>query len=358
MAFTLASLPTLAAALTNVQRDLLDAMWQWQTSTSKPYPKRGLPRIIGKQSLDDIVKGLPEQLFFETQEGGENCFMLTVHGALLSSDGPAVSLLLVHLLDLVNALYEEDSFIKQIDNATVQGRLGLSAGECGQLFSLLRLIHLRDMPCYLSNWALDGSTWSITITDHVIDLYRAPSSTAFLDDRLRLSGSKVPMGVDPDARVLSSKWLQDATLWAQNPQTAVTTSPTRTDYVVPTRLVALRTLRHTDFDFTRLIRLCEELNDCAARANAHAVIMLTRAVLDHVPPAFGYRTFREVASNYSHSGKSFKEALGRLEQQTRKVADRLLHMPIRDREIAPTMKEVDFSPELEMLLAELCRRLK
>jgi hypothetical protein len=48
----------------------------------------------------------------------------------------------------------------------------------------------------------------------------------------------------------------------------------------------------------------------------------------------------------------------RFEQHTRKVADRILHTPIRKKEPAPTMKEAGFSAEVEMLVAEFCRLLK
>ncbi len=65
-------------------------------------------------------------------------------------------------------------------------------------------------------------------------------------------------------------------------------------YLDSSRLDALRTIKNAAFDCTRLISMCEELNECAARGNAHAVIFLTRAILDHVPPVFGLSSFAEV----------------------------------------------------------------
>jgi hypothetical protein len=47
--------------------------------------------------------------------------------------------------------------------------------------------------------------------------------------------------------------------------------------------------------------------------------MLTRAILDHVPPVFGVNTFAEVAIN--HGGRSLKEAMSHLENGSRKIAD-------------------------------------
>lgn len=86
--------------------------------------------------------------------------------------------------------------------------------------------------------------------------------------------------------------------------------------------------------------------------------MLTRAILDHVPPAFGFKSFAEVAASYRGGGSSFKKSIERLENHSRKVADRLLHTPIRDKEVAPNMHEVSFAAELETMLAEFCRLLK
>ena len=49
--------------------------------------------------------------------------------------------------------------------------------------------------------------------------------------------------------------------------------------------------------------------------------MLTRGLLDHVPPIFGKAKFNEVANNYSGGGRSFKETMHHLENASRKVAD-------------------------------------
>src|SRR5471032_3490508 len=129
-------------------------------------------------------------------------------------------------------------------------------------------------------------------------------------------------------------------------------------FVTGARLDALKHIEHPNFDCTRLICLCEELNACAAGRHAHAVILLTRAILDHIPPVFNLKSFAEVAANYGGAGRSFKACAERLEQHARKVADRLLHQSMRKSEIAPELKEVAFSQELEAVLAEVCRILK
>ena len=75
------------------------------------------------------------------------------------------------------------------------------------------------------------------------------------------------------------------------------------------RLDELRALASQDFDFMKLIRLCEELNIssleecCFAIANAYARPARSRAA------DLREKHFGEVANNYAGGGKSFKEAM-------------------------------------------------
>ena len=124
------------------------------------------------------------------------------------------------------------------------------------------------------------------------------------------------------------------------------------------RLAELRALKSPDFDFQKLIRLCEELNTAFQEECYFATAMLTRGLLDHVPPVFGFKTFSEVANNYAGGGKSFKETMQHLENAARKVADAHLHMPIRKSETLPTAQQVNCGQQLDMLLSEIVRITK
>lgn len=120
------------------------------------------------------------------------------------------------------------------------------------------------------------------------------------------------------------------------------------------RLAELRACRPSRLDYRKLIRLCEELNVALSQGCFLAVIILTRSVLDHVPPVFDQRTFNEVANNHS-GGRSFKEAMLFLDGAARKIADGHLHAPMRKIETLPTRQQVDFGPLLDQLLAEVIR---
>jgi hypothetical protein len=129
-------------------------------------------------------------------------------------------------------------------------------------------------------------------------------------------------------------------------------------YVEPDRIDELRAITSHKYDLTRLIELCEELNKCYANECFLAVAMLTRTVLNHVPPIFEFGTFSEVANNYGDGGKSFKEQMQRLEESLRTIADRHLHARIRKKEALPNRTQVDFSNDVDVLLEEVVRVLK
>lgn len=357
--FSIASIPDLAKKLTYVQKNVFDEVWNYFVASGKPFPIRSLPRIIGKQSPQEAFDGLNGSLIYEKLEQGDRCYELTAYGAFLTGYGYVLATLLIRLSDLIKELYENDSFIKSIDSSQIKERLGTSDAETELLFKLLRLQMPPGMPFHLSGWSGDGSSWSISITDEVIGLFRSEDSIAYLDERLS-------EGYRPDEPCLYDDRLKRSGHFSftqalpgmfaatANQNIGQSASP----YISLSRIEELKKIRNARFDCTRLICMCEELNECATHGNAHAVIMLTRAILDHVPPVFEFKNFSEVVSNYRGGGRSFRASIERLEHQSRKVADRLLHMSIRDKEVAPNMNEVSFTSEIETLLSEFCRLLK
>lgn len=137
----------------------------------------------------------------------------------------------------------------------------------------------------------------------------------------------------------------------------VSTGSTSEVYVDLERIKELRAVKSDRFDLLKLIELCEELNRSYASGCYLAVAMLVRAILDHVPPILECKGFAEVASNYGGS-KSFKQSMANLENSQRKIADAHLHGQIRKKETLPNKTQVNFSSDLDVLLAEIVRVLK
>ena len=50
-------------------------------------------------------------------------------------------------------------------------------------------------------------------------------------------------------------------------------------------------------DYSKLLRLIEELNDNYAKGNAYAAHASLRSILDHIPPTLGCDDFKAVANN-------------------------------------------------------------
>jgi len=128
------------------------------------------------------------------------------------------------------------------------------------------------------------------------------------------------------------------------------------NFVNQSRIKELKTIKSGDFDVAKLIRFCEELNSAFSLENFLSTAMLVRAIADHIPPIFGKTSFTEVVNN--HGSKSFKESMKNLDNSSRKISDAHLHTQIRKKEVLPNSNQVDFSNDLDVLLAEIYRILK
>lgn len=132
-------------------------------------------------------------------------------------------------------------------------------------------------------------------------------------------------------------------------------------YAAPTRIQELRALSGNRWDTRRPVRLLEELNAVYAAGCLMATAMIVRAVVDHVPPVFGKKTFTEVANSHAagtSAGRSFKGSMQHLDNSMKNIADQLLHVQIRNAEVLPATTQVDFTQDLDVLLAEVVRLLK
>ncbi len=127
-------------------------------------------------------------------------------------------------------------------------------------------------------------------------------------------------------------------------------------FVNEIRLKEIKEIKSNLYDPKRLIKLCEELNSNFADGNYISTAVLTRAILDHIPPIFNCQNFEDVIA--SHGGRSFKELMHRLQETSRKISDYHLHSHIQRKEILPNKTQVNFSNEIDVLLSEVVRKLK
>ncbi len=161
-------------------------------------------------------------------------------------------------------------------------------------------------------------------------------------------------GTSEVVQLIESAVKQIGRLRSAKPLTETSNVP---PYVARARLDEIRGISNSQWSFARLIRLCEELNISCDHHCHMAVAMLVRSITDHVPPVFGAKSFREVASNHS-GGKSFRASMDRLDNSLRSIADAHLHSHIRASEVLPMATQVDFRAELDVLLGEIVRLAK
>lgn len=183
-----------------------------------------------------------------------------------------------------------------------------------------------------------------------------------LDEFMRVDGKKCLAFIDDLAysaekgRIIEFK--EEGDVQIETVSSGISATGKQAYYVDPSRLEELRTLKSPKYDLSKLVRLCEELNTTSNDECYYSIAMLIRAILDHVPPLFGYKSFAELANNYKAGGQSFKRCMQHLENSSRRIADSHLHTQIRKNESLPNRTQVNFSSDLDMLLGEVVRVLK
>jgi len=146
-----------------------------------------------------------------------------------------------------------------------------------------------------------------------------------------------------------------------NPRDINTTSHiSKEPYINESRIEELNNLKNSNFDLSKLIQLCKEVNSSSALNNFFAVGSLIRAIVDHIPPIFSFKSFEEVANNYKSQNdvKSFKASMLHLNNSMKHIGHSILHSQIREKESLPNDTQIDCKRDLDRLLAEIIRILK
>ena len=131
----------------------------------------------------------------------------------------------------------------------------------------------------------------------------------------------------------------------------------KTDYINKDRLNELSNIKNSNYDFNKLIQLCNELNISWQIGNYFSVVALVRTILNHVPPIFRYNEFAQIANNYS-GGSSFKKSMQHLLNSSKNIADNHLHSQIKKNDALPNETQVDYKNDLDFLLMEIVRLTK
>jgi hypothetical protein len=104
------------------------------------------------------------------------------------------------------------------------------------------------------------------------------------------------------------------------------------------------------FDYKKLIRLIKELNSNYASGYPYSSAMIIRALLDHIPPLLGHRSFEEVVNNYAWS-QTDKEYMKKLLDFKNEGHD-ALHRQISNNPDLLEMDSIPTSNRINRLLQE------
>lgn len=115
-------------------------------------------------------------------------------------------------------------------------------------------------------------------------------------------------------------------------------------------------IKNPNFDLSKLAQFLKELNINYKLGNYLSSILILRAIINHVPPIFGFKTFSEVVAQAT---KSTKSILQKLEDDARPIADLHSHMTIRKKEVLPTKQQIEpYKSSLEILLQEIICKME
>ncbi|WP_162467351.1 hypothetical protein [Streptomyces cavernae] len=108
----------------------------------------------------------------------------------------------------------------------------------------------------------------------------------------------------------------------------------------------------------KLLALCRELNDNYTAGNPYASAALIRAVLDHIPPVFGHRAFKQVAAQHVFAMKQTDKAHARNLADFKDIADDVMHRPIGTTVPVIDMHDLPAPTRLRAVLGELVTVLR
>jgi len=126
-------------------------------------------------------------------------------------------------------------------------------------------------------------------------------------------------------------------------------------YVAKERIQEIKQINNSKFDFTKLVKILEELNIAYSNNMIYTIAILVRAIKDHIPPVFEKDKFEEVANGQK---TSIKGNFMKLQKSLKNIADGFMHIHIRKKENLPNMTQVDFKNDLDVLLQEIARICK
>jgi hypothetical protein len=197
----------------------------------------------------------------------------------------------------------------------------------------------------------------------IISRINITSTLLWHDDEIELFGHVKGFSWNKDKKektAFSKSCFDETNIYLKNPNAESPKAKFKNNsitYIEQSRIDELASIKSKNFDLSKLIALCNELNQCSTIRSSIAVASLQRTIINHVPPIFGFENFGQVVAQYN-TGKSVKKNFEHLLNSMKPISDHHLHSPVTKSDSLPNMTQVDFSNDLDVLLAEICKILK
>jgi len=340
------SLPCLRSSLGAEQRAILEKVAHYHRDHKEWMPAPVLyldPDYNAKEQIYSIFDGLCGSLIWEVEDSQVgNRYELRPLARFAIDDGKHCEDLLLKYLSFVRKRARTERYSRKIGSDAVQSDLGLHNSDLILLCSLLR-----ENSFSHGGGMLGDSTFEVGWPAEVEDIPSDPSS--YMQERLfrdfdagmPVIRSKLNEYFHRNQPSLSpTSYYQGGFFYACPP------------YVSKVRIDELKTLK-SDYDLSKLVRLCEELNAATQSSSYYSMAFLLRTILDHVPPLFSCTDFSQVAANH-RGGRSFKDNMQNLQTLLRKIADLHLHNQMKRKETTfPDEKLLHYASTLDILLGEI-----
>ncbi|SEB31625.1 hypothetical protein SAMN04490357_0185 [Streptomyces misionensis] len=133
----------------------------------------------------------------------------------------------------------------------------------------------------------------------------------------------------------------------------------RAPYIDPALLDDLEdAAKQTTWKVHKLLDLARELNANHEAGHPYASAALVRAILDHIPPVFGFREYKQLASQYVFAVRRTDGAHAKKLLDFRDIADDALHRPISPNVPVIQMGDLPEPARLNAILQELVAVLR
>lgn len=137
-------LETLRAQLTDDQRALLTAIWDYCQQKNQWIPRQvlhGTFQALGKAGVRNALHQLGGSIVFESREDGKERYKLTALGSLLTDQGQEAERLLIRYLGYIREQYRSNPEIEKVSSQDVESNLGLTPQQSRTLRNLIELGH-------------------------------------------------------------------------------------------------------------------------------------------------------------------------------------------------------------------------